>query len=250
MHHALSMAPELPLTSGSATCGFTTAEVAMIGVAVRDHALAADCEAVLRSTPDTMSGTTCHRVCFRRFKKRRGTSGDGRGGAIALQPICEEKIRLFTAKIVDTKVPGWNRGSEWRSNGAGTRITMQNRLAMAVNNGSPWTNIQSALSAQVRDYSDKTGPLQDSLIRVLDEVTQLADDLYDEEEWPVTFLLELFFFLIDTVIAGPSAGAGMDAKRNLARAVPSGDLVSSARLFEKLSLAVKDPNGKKHMSIF
>jgi hypothetical protein len=33
------------------------------------------------------------------------------------------------------------------------------------------------------------------------------------------------------------------------RQVPSGDIISSARLCEDLPLAVKDPNGKKHMTM-
>ena len=62
------------------------------------------------------------------------------------------------------------------------------------------------------------------------------------------------FFMLDTVIAGPSMGTGQDAncKRNLEAAVPSGDIVSTARLYEQLSLAVKDPSGvtgEKKMTI-
>ena len=120
--------PELALTSSSPTCGFTAAEVANIRSKVRHHALATDCEAVLRSTPDTMSGKTCHRICFRQYKKRQGA--DSKSGAVALQPVFDGRVRFFTAKIVDTKVPGWNRGSEWRSHGAGTRVAMQNRLSI------------------------------------------------------------------------------------------------------------------------
>ena len=57
------------------------------------------------------------------------------------------------------------------------------------------------------------------------------------------------FFQLDTVIAGPSANASLDAKRNLEAAVPSGNIVSSSRLYEELFLAVKDPNGKKMMTM-
>ena len=47
--------------------------------------------------------------------------------------------------------------------------------------------------------------------------------------WPINFLMEMMFFMFDTIIAGPSAGTSQDAKRNLEAAVPSGDIVSTAR---------------------
>ena len=59
----------------------------------------------------------------------------------------------------------------------------------------------------------------------------------------------MLFFQLDTVIAGPSTNASNDAKRNLEAAVPSGDIVSSSRHYEELQLAVKDPEGKKKMTM-
>ena len=79
-------------------------------------------------------------------------------------------------------------------------------------------------------------------------VSGLTLGLYNESEWPLNFLMEMMFFMFDTIIAGPSAGASQDAKRNLEAAVPSGDIVSTARLYEQLFLAVKDPSGEKRMT--
>ena len=242
--------PPCELTSGSMTCGFTALEAAVIRRAVAGHSLAADIELVLKSTPDSMQGKTTHRICFRRYVKVRGA--DPKSGGMTLQSILDGKVRFFTNRLVDTKQAGWNRGSEWRGHGIGSRVAMQNRLANAVNNGAPWMNIRSAMAAQVRDYAQATGALQDSLIRAFDVVTHFADRFYVDggaQGWPVTFLLELLFFQLDTVIAGPSTNASNDAKRNLEAAVPSGDIVSSSRHYEELQLAVKDPEGKKKMTM-
>ena len=222
----------------------------MIREKVKNHPMAPDVEVVLRSTPDDRQGKTPHRICFKRYMRTKGA--DLRTGAITLQPVFDGRIRFFTSRLVDTKQAGWNRGSEWRGHGAGSRISMQNRLASAVNNGAPWMNIQSALAAQVRDYAGQTGDLQHGLIRAFDVVCKFADRFYmegDRPEWPITFLLELLFFQMDTVIAGPSTNASLDAKRNLEAAVPSGNIVSSSRLYEELFLAVKDPNGMKQMTM-
>ena len=222
----------------------------MIRRAVAGHSLAADIELVLKSTPDSMQGKTTHRICFRRYVEVRGA--DPKSGGMTLQSILDGKVRFFTNRLVDTKQAGWNRGSEWRGHGIGSRVAMQNRLANAVNNGAPWMNIRSAMAAQVRDYAQATGALQDSLIRAFDVVSHFADRFYVDggaQGWPVTFLLELLFFQLDTVIAGPSTNASNDAKRNLEAAVPSGDIVSSSRHYEELQLAVKDPEGKKKMTM-
>ena len=104
------------------------------------------------------------------------------------------------------------------------------------------------MDTQVRSWTKSVGSLQNALIRVVEVITNFADNLYVEETWPITFILEMMLFMFDTIIAGPSAGAGQDAKRNLEAAEPSGDIVSSARLFEELSLAVKDPSGSKKMT--
>ena len=242
--------PPCELTSGSMTCGFTARESAVIRQAVANHSMAADIELVLKSTPDSMQGKTTHRICFRRYVKVRGA--DPKSGGITLQSILDGKVRFFTNRLVDTKQAGWNRGTEWRGHGIGSRVAMQNRLANAVNNGAPWMNIRSAMAAQVRDYAQATGALQDSLIRAFDVVSNFAESFYVDsgpQQWPVTFLLELLFFQLDTVIAGPSTNASNDAKRNLEAAVPSGDIVSSSRLYEELQLAVKDPEGKKKMTM-
>ena len=94
-----------------------------------------------------------------------------------------------------------------------------------------------------------SAPCKNSLIRVVEIIEAFADQLYDESTWPINFPMEMMFFMFDTVIAGPSAGAGQDAKRNLEAAGPSGDIVSTARLFEQLFLATKDPTGEKKMTL-
>ena len=91
--------------------------------------------------------------------------------------------------------------------------------------------------------------MQKSLIQVVEIITNFTDSVYVEGDWPITFLLELMFFMFDTIICGPSMGAGADAKRNLDAAVPGGDFIFTARLFEQLSLALKDPSGEKKMTI-
>lgn len=86
---------------------------------------------------------------------------------------------------------------------------MTGRLANAVLDGAPWINIQHAMGVQVRDFAGPCGALQNSLIRMIEVVSNFADSMhFADGEWPVTFLLELMFFMLDTVIAGPSVGAG------------------------------------------
>ena len=144
--------------------------------------------------------------------------------------------------------PGWDRGAEWRGSGPGSRNNAQSKLNNIILNGGTWGNILHAMDCQVRSHAKAVNTLQNSLIRVVEVIAVFADQLYDEAKWPINFLMEMMFFMFDTIIAGPSAGASQDAKRNLEAAVPSGDIVSTARLFEQLFLAVKDPTGEKRMT--
>ena len=143
---------------------------------------------------------------------------------------------------------GWDRGAEWRGSGPGSRNNAQSKLNNIILNGGTWVNILHAMDCQVRSHARAAGSLQSSLIRVVEVIAVFADQLYDEAVWPINFLMEMMFFMFDTIIAGPSAGASQDAKRNLEAAVPSGDIVSTARLYEQLFLAVKDPSGEKRMT--
>ena len=73
------------------------------------------------------------------------------------------------------------------------------KLGKFVLNGGTWVNIQHAMDSQVRNWAKPVGNLQNSLIRVVEVITNFANQLYDEETWPITFLLEMMFFMFDTV---------------------------------------------------
>ncbi len=234
------------LTTGSPNVGVTEAEHHLISSACSKHQLKPDVEQCLKSKHDANLGKTPHRVSLKRFVMHPGV--DKKAASIALSDIVSGKVKFFTERLAFSSAAGWNRGAEWRASGPGSRNHLASKLGNIVLNGGTWMNIQHAMDTQVRSWAKSVGSLQNALIRVVEVITNFADSLYDPATWPITFILELMVFMFDTVIAGPSAGAGQDAKRNLEAAVPSGDLVSTARLYEELFLAVKDPSGEKKMT--
>ena len=226
--------------------GVTEEERLLILDACSKHQLKPDVETCLKSKPDTNLGKTPHRISYKRFVLHPGV--DKKSASIMISDIASGKVKLFSERLAFSSAVGWNRGAEWRGSGPGSRNNMVAKLGNIVLNGGTWVNIQHAMDSQVRTWAKVVGSLQNSLIRVVEVITNFADALYDEATWPITFLLEMMTFMFDTVISGPSAGAGQDAKRNLEAAVPSGDIVSTARLYEQLFLAVKDPSGEKKMT--
>ena len=234
------------LTTGSPNVGVTEAEHHLISSACSKHQLKPDVEQCLKSKHDANLGKTPHRASLKRFVMHQGV--DKKAASIALSDIVSGKVKFFTERLAFSSAIGWNRGAEWRASGPGSRNHLASKLGNIVLNGGTWMNIQHAMDTQVRSWAKSVGSLQNALIRVVEVITNFADSLYDPATWPITFILELMIFMFDTVIAGPSAGAGQDAKRNLEAAVPSGDLVSTARLYEELFLAVKDPSGEKKMT--
>ena len=234
------------LTSGSSTVGFTEEEGIIILVACAGHQLKPDVELCLKSKPDNNLGKTPHRLSFKRFVSHEGV--DRRTAAIMIGDLASGKVKLFTDRLAISNTAGWDRGAEWRGSGPGSRNNAQSKLNNIILNGGTWGNILHAMDCQVRSHAKAVNTLQNSLIRVVELIAVFADQLYDEATWPINFLMEMMFFMFDTTIAGPSQGASQDAKRNLEAAVPSGDIVSTARLYEQLFLATKDPTGEKRMT--
>ena len=234
------------LTSGSSTVGFTEEEAIIILVACAGHQLKPDVELCLKSKPDNNLGKTPHRLSFKRYVSHEGV--DRRTAAIMLGDLTSGKVKLFTDRLAISNTTGWDRGAEWRGSGPGSRNNAQSKLNNIILNGGTWGNILHAMDCQVRSHAKAVNTLQNSLIRVVELIALFADQLYDEATWPINFLLEMMFFMLDTTIAGPSQGASQDARRNLEAAVPGGDIVSTARLYEQLFLATKDPTGEMRMT--
>ena len=234
------------LTSGSSTVGFTEEEAIIILAACEGHQLKPDVELCLKSKPDNNLGKTPHRLSFKRYVSHEGV--DRRTAAIMLGDLTSGKVKLFTDRLAISNAPGWDRGAEWRGSGPGSRNNAQSKLNNVILNGGTWGNILHAMDCQVRSHAKAVNTLQNSLIRVVELIALFADQLYDEATWPINFLLEMMFFMLDTTIAGPSQGASQDARRNLEAAVPGGDIVSTARLYEQLFLATKDPTGEMRMT--
>ena len=57
---------------------------------------------------------------------------------------------------------------------------MVSKLGNIVLNGGTWVNIQHAMGSQVRSWAKSVGSLQNSLIRVVEVITNFADQLYLE----------------------------------------------------------------------
>jgi hypothetical protein len=228
--------------------GFTAEEARRIREDTKGCELTPDVELVLRSTHDRHLGKTAHKVCLKRLlhSMRSTRTGDN-----SIATVAEGRTKFFTSRLVDTgNVAGWNRANEWGGTGPGSRISMTDRLDHCLQNGVTWASIEHAMNVQAKDHAGGCGPLQTSLIRVIEVVTYFASTRYAQTLlWPVNFLVELMLFLLDTVIAGPKATSSWDARRRLDAATLAPDLLSTARLLEPLHLAVKDPTGNKKMTV-
>ena len=66
---------------------------------------------------------------------------DRKAASIMLQDISTGKVKLFTERLAFSPAPGWNRGTEWRGSGPGSRNNMVSKLNNIVLNGGNWMNI-------------------------------------------------------------------------------------------------------------